>query len=1576
MVITKSAGNLGPFWTCISSPGNAKNVITVGATQSYMPDADEYGYERDPVSNPDRVANFSSRGWTADNRIKPDVVAPGEGVLSTSTPLASGSNLSGLYSEDSRYGWCSGTSMSNPAVAGAAAVTVEWYDVNHGSRPSPAMVKALLINTAHDLDDDNGNTGPIPNRHEGWGMVDISKLHHPYQNPVPFYLEDQTHVFTESLQTNQHYVVVDRDDAPLKFSLAWTDQEAPADTGSAPSLINDLNIEVETPSGLVYRGNAFSGGWSVAGEDAWSNFDRNGDGWDDTNNVENVYIPIDEVEYGTYTVRVEARVVADDAVNLGYNSQDYALVVYNGKPIEPPEVTLITPDGGEVFYANSEEYILWNTSKTGDDIDYIELSYSTNGGDSWYLIDTFLPDTGSYLWTVPNIESDQCLIRVRAVDVVGKIGEYTSADHFEIVNITPSNPFRINSDSDFATLGLSGDGSEENPYVIQGYGINGEGQGYCLYVGNTTAHFVVKHNYFYGASGNSAIYFRNNGLYLFNVANGTVFDNTISNNDGNGIYLDETKNNNLISDNNVQSHIYYGIYLRDTSPTTIVNNVLEDNARGISILRGHESLISDNTVTGNAYGIHIASSDDCIVKGNVVSSSTNTGIRLLVSSGITVHHNSIIGNAVQAYDSGTSNWNAPYPYGGNYWDDYEGVDQKRGPGQNIPGPDGIGDTSYTDIDGGTDNYPIMVPTEEGYLLRPPIRINSNADFISANGVCSGSGSEVDPFIIEGVKINANGPGCGIYVGNTTNHFMVRNTYVHDASGKLGSEYHRDTGIYLWNVENGIMVNNTLIDNDSGIRITGSRNNVIKDNEVTRKRTGIALRAGSYGNRISNNAVSEQSLTAIISYDSFENTIVKNEIWACRDGIYLSASENIDIIDNHIVNNDAVGVYLYGNCNNNTIHTNTISNNEYGVFIRENSLDNIIEENQITYNSVQGIFLLGSSRNLVCFNDISSNAGTGIYIRDSSNENVLHNNTITGNQGTGVDQLSSSHTMIRDNTVSDNDRGIYLHSSNDNIVMNNIASSNSFDHGIYLLACNRNEVVNNTVNSNIESGIYLRSSSYNTISSNKADHNTMYGIFLNLSHENELSNNDIENNEHGLYMSESNINSIEMNTLSNNEHSGIKLLSSDGNLIDNNTAISNKKNGIHVETSIENILANNSLYSNENGIYINCDNNTLQDNHATGNDYGIYLAESDHNSILRNHLNQNGYGMYLYRSNDNKPIAENIVSDNIKQGITISYSALNTVEENLVSENHYGICIHSAESNIIRANNVTNNWDGIYVQEGKDNTFHGNMIRKNENSGVYLTASTDNILYHNNFVENKVNAYDDGENKWDLLDPAHGGEGGNYWDDYDGKDRGDGIGDIPYDHIMGGTNRDNYPWVRETGWIPVTMDLVLSADVNAGGWNFVSFNLIPVDNSLESILEDPEYGISGNYDRVMFYNASTGTWSSYVPGRAAHFNTLDSWDHSMGVWIRMTTNDKLTIQGYMPTRTQITIYPGWNMVGLPSSSADNNGLPSEVTRIGFFDAAEEYNVAYDYDPENYTFAPGQGYWIYNSADYSVTWTVDC
>jgi len=340
MVITSSAGNDGQGGEqTTGSPGHAKNVISVGATESYKPDGSQHGGQ--DTDNPDYVADFSSRGWTTDNRIKPDVVAPGDNILSTASPEAH---------DEPTYSWMSGTSMSNPAVAGAAAVVVEWYEENYGERPSPAMVRSILINTAHDLDDANGNTGPIPNRYEGWGMVDISKLEYPYESPIQFTFEDQNSLLTTG-ETNEYYVSAHEDDEPLKITLTWTDENALAgdSDGGTPTLKNNLDLEVVNPEGEVIRGNAFdlSGdgesddGFTYPDAEVMEDFDYNDDGWDDVNNVQNVYIPPDQLQEGPYTIRVRGTNVPADANNDGEPNQDYALSVFN---TEPPSDGIIRMD--------------------------------------------------------------------------------------------------------------------------------------------------------------------------------------------------------------------------------------------------------------------------------------------------------------------------------------------------------------------------------------------------------------------------------------------------------------------------------------------------------------------------------------------------------------------------------------------------------------------------------------------------------------------------------------------------------------------------------------------------------------------------------------------------------------------------------------------------------------------------------------------------------------------------------------------------------------------------------------------------------------------------------------------------------------------------------------------------------------------------------------------------------------------------------------------------------------------------------------------------------------------------------
>ena len=154
LTIFVAAGNSGSG-PSLGGPSTGKNVIAVGSLENYMPDAGSYGNGVDSGDNPDTVSSFSSRG-TTDNRIKPDIMTPGQATLSTLSPNAAPGCLYGVYSGDPRYEWCSGTSQACPTAAGGGALIYEWYDATYGAPPTPAMNKALLINTAVDL----GGAGP------------------------------------------------------------------------------------------------------------------------------------------------------------------------------------------------------------------------------------------------------------------------------------------------------------------------------------------------------------------------------------------------------------------------------------------------------------------------------------------------------------------------------------------------------------------------------------------------------------------------------------------------------------------------------------------------------------------------------------------------------------------------------------------------------------------------------------------------------------------------------------------------------------------------------------------------------------------------------------------------------------------------------------------------------------------------------------------------------------------------------------------------------------------------------------------------------------------------------------------------------------------------------------------------------------------------------------------------------------------------------------------------------------------------------------------------------------------------
>lgn len=316
----------------VSDPATAKNVLSVGATESYRP---YHATKGNTADNPSAIASFSSKGPTPDGRIKPDLCAPGSMILSTRTsqiPISK-SVGQGNYEENHNYNYNSGTSMATPLVSGCAALVRQWLVERRGftnELPSGALIKAILTGGAHDMFTDSGAScgGKAPNGYQGWGRVDLEKSLFPSNRVVKLFdripFEDGKTFTCDVSITNS---------LPLDVQLVWFDY--PGDPAAAKILVNDLDLIVsnKTTSAVWYGNDKNSAGIS-----------------DSLNNVESVRI--DAPQVSEYTISVIGKNVPFDYMDGGV-----AALYIRGAFEESAEeketveltISVIGPETGEVF---------------------------------------------------------------------------------------------------------------------------------------------------------------------------------------------------------------------------------------------------------------------------------------------------------------------------------------------------------------------------------------------------------------------------------------------------------------------------------------------------------------------------------------------------------------------------------------------------------------------------------------------------------------------------------------------------------------------------------------------------------------------------------------------------------------------------------------------------------------------------------------------------------------------------------------------------------------------------------------------------------------------------------------------------------------------------------------------------------------------------------------------------------------------------------------------------------------------------------------------------------------------------
>jgi parallel beta-helix repeat protein len=330
--------------------------------------------------------------------------------------------------------------------------------------------------------------------------------------------------------------------------------------------------------------------------------------------------------------------------------------------------------------------------------------------------------------------------------------------------------------------------------------------------------------------------------------------------------------------------------------------------------------------------------------------------------------------------------------------------------------------------------PGVLPSANGLTPHDIIRITGDSQFTGANGVVGGSGSSIDPFIIEGWDI-AIPPLCtapirsdcsGIVIRFTTAHFVVRNVAVHD--GNLTScpplsPCPDVNGINLVQVSNGSIEDSEITNNDFGIAILSSSSvRVTRVNATGNREYGIYVSGGT------------------------NNTIEDNDISDNEDGISISSSTGNLVEGNRATGSSPRmrnGIWLGAGATANTVRLNRIANYNFSLLINGLANGNLIQQNNFTYGPSYagslsyGMNIVGSRDNIIEYNRVN-NTDFGIILT-RSNRTMIRGNIAGGNSyGIGL-EVGNAENTVTGNISSENDYGIYLFNNllPGNLVYNNV-----------------------------------------------------------------------------------------------------------------------------------------------------------------------------------------------------------------------------------------------------------------------------------------------------------------------------------------------------------------------------------------------------------------------------------------------------------------------------------------------------------------------------------------------------------
>ncbi|MFA5187204.1 MAG: right-handed parallel beta-helix repeat-containing protein, partial [Patescibacteria group bacterium] len=460
------------------------------------------------------------------------------------------------------------------------------------------------------------------------------------------------------------------------------------------------------------------------------------------------------------------------------------------------------------------------------------------------------------------------------------------------------------------------------------------------------------------------------------------------------------------------------------------------------------------------------------------------------------------------------------------------------------------------------------------------------------------------------------------------------------SGATGNDiiYNNITGgtYGIWEPgDNSLIGNNRLINQGSLGIIDAGTGNMITNNYVSGSAGDGMLIDGS-NQLVSGNTVTGSAGNGVDYYaynTTFSSNTVSNNgnygIWAGGEGSGDYTPYLGTIGSNQVYDNGNTGIEVRG-AQYLTVSGNNVYNNPTGIHLQDSQGEgfhparyNVFSSNNVHDNDGYGFDVFGVTSNSFISNTGSSNGASG-FVLDSSSSILIDPSTFCSNVGDGLQVTNSVGVNVTDSTFCNNGgRGLLVDNVNNSVIARNTVYGNVGGNGIEGFQSYTISYLNNTVYSNGGSGISLSSTYGLTMTGNYAHHNAADGFDLAYSSGAAISNNTANyNTARGFFLVAASGNTLNNNAAWYNNQSGFELFNDASyNSVSDNSATGNSMNGIFVYSGSYNWLVHNTAnQNNQSGIMVleykgtvPASNNTLINNSAYFNDYGITLGEGSTNT---------------------------------------------------------------------------------------------------------------------------------------------------------------------------------------------------------------------------------------------------------------------------------------------------------------------------------------------------------------------------